>query len=241
MYNCLFLSLTCLCILPGHDAEECVTSILAKRGSVNVPKGGTLSLSCVVQHCGDDGWTGGWGLSTEGQFLLFSPTPRHHLSNVTLTTNRTRLLMDILNVNQSDYGMYQCQITWVEGYTSVGHMTHVNITAATPPTSVWKVYSRVAVYVSTCLVITLVITLVLVLGLACHRRSKVPSQPPPIPPPNPPPRSRSARKDKPPTPKPKPKIELVYAALSKGCLEQPNPNPQREAAQPTVYSSLRFS
>lgn len=112
----------------GYDAEECVTSVLAKRSSVNVPKGGTLSLSCVVQHCGDDGWTGGWGLSTEGQFLLFSPTPRHHLSKVTLTTNSTRLLMDILNVNQSDYGMYQCQITWVEGYTSVGHMTHVNIT-----------------------------------------------------------------------------------------------------------------
>lgn len=112
----------------GYDAEECVTSVLAKRSSVNVPKGGTLSLSCVVQHCGDDGWTGGWGLSTEGQFLLFSPTPRHHLSKVTLTTNSTRLLMDILNVNQSDHGLYQCQITWVEGYTSVGHMTHVNIT-----------------------------------------------------------------------------------------------------------------
>ncbi|KAK6295759.1 hypothetical protein J4Q44_G00334720 [Coregonus suidteri] len=237
MYNCLFLSITCLCILPGYDAEECVTSVFAKKRNVNVPKGGTLSLSCVVQHCGDDGWTGGWGLSTEGQFLLFSPTPRHHLSNVTLTTNRTRLLMDILNVNQSDYGMYHCQITWVEGYTSVGHMTYVNITAAIPPTSVRKVYFRVVVYVSTCLVITLV----LVLGLACHIRSKVPSQPPPIPPPKPPPRSRSVRKDKPPTPKPNPKIELVYAALSKDCLEQQNPNPQREAAQPTVYSSLRLT
>lgn len=64
---------------------------------------------------------------------------------------------------------------------------------AIPPTSVWKGYSRVVVYVSICLVITLV----LVLGLACYIRSKVPSQPPPIPPPNPPPRSRSARKDKP--------------------------------------------
>lgn len=62
---------------------------------------------------------------------------------------------------------------------------------ATPPTSVWKVYSRVVVYVSTCLVITLV------LGLAYHIRSKVPSQPPPIPPPKPPPRSQSACKDKP--------------------------------------------
>jgi hypothetical protein len=113
----------------GYDSEECVTSVLAKRGSVDVPKGGTLSLSCVVQHCGDDGWTGGWGLSTEGQFLLFSPTPRHHLSKVTLTTNSTRLIMDILNVNQSDHGMYQCQITWVKGSTSVGHMTYVNITA----------------------------------------------------------------------------------------------------------------
>ncbi|XP_021437770.2 uncharacterized protein LOC110503656 isoform X2 [Oncorhynchus mykiss] len=146
MYNCLFLSWTCLCFLPGYDSEECVTSVLAKRGSVDVPKGGTLSLSCDVQHCGNDGWTGGWGLSTEGQFLLFSHTPRHHLSKVTLTTNSTRLLMDILNVNQSDHGMYQCQITWVEGYTSVGHMTYVNITAAIPPTSVRKVYSRVVVY-----------------------------------------------------------------------------------------------
>lgn len=235
-----------------------MTSVFAKRSSVDVPKGGTLSLSCVVQHCGDDGWTGGWGLSTEGQFLLFSPTPRHHLSKVTLTTNSTRLLMNILNVNQSDHGLYQCQITWVEGSTSVGHMTYVNITAGTygpssqhylrvnqfhaknvqyvllckispqnenqsqkiltrhsqmtgrlvcmcsdfidvlylfcaaiPPTSVRKVYSRVAVYVSTCLVITLV------LGLAYHIRSKVPSQPPQITPPKPPPRSQSARKDTP--------------------------------------------
>eukprot|EP00063_Salmo_salar_P094677 XP_014069512.1 PREDICTED: uncharacterized protein LOC106612654 [Salmo salar] len=235
MYNCLFLSLTCLCILPGYDSEECVTSVFAKRSSVDVPKGGTLSLSCVVQHCGDDGWTGRWGLSTEGQFLLFSPTPRHHLSKVTLTTNSTRLLMDILNVNQSDHGLYQCQITWVEGSTSVGHMTYVNITAAIPPTSVRKVYSRVAVYVSTCLVITLV------LGLAYHIRSKVPSQPPQITPPKPPPRSQSARKDTPLTPRPKPNIELVYAALSKDCLEQRIPNPQRKPSQLTVYSSPRFS
>ncbi|XP_010892078.1 uncharacterized protein si:dkey-52l18.4 isoform X2 [Esox lucius] len=131
MYNCLFLtlSLAVLSTLQGNNAEECVTSVLAKRLSVKVPEGGSLSLSCIVQHCGNGGWTGGWGLSTGGQFLLVCPSPRHHLSNSTLTTNRTHLHMDILNVNQSDCGMYQCQITWFDGQISVGHMTSVNITA----------------------------------------------------------------------------------------------------------------
>ncbi|XP_010892077.1 uncharacterized protein si:dkey-52l18.4 isoform X1 [Esox lucius] len=237
MYNCLFLtlSLAVLSTLQGNNAEECVTSVLAKRLSVKVPEGGSLSLSCIVQHCGNGGWTGGWGLSTGGQFLLVCPSPRHHLSNSTLTTNRTHLHMDILNVNQSDCGMYQCQITWFDGQISVGHMTSVNITAAPQPgPPERKLYYRVAVYFSACLVITLALV------LACNIRPKVPSQhrlqPPPVPP-----RSQSVRMAQPAMPQPVPKTELVYAAISKDRLGQQNPNLQRQTEPPIIYSSLRFT
>ncbi|KAJ7990261.1 hypothetical protein DPEC_G00298490 [Dallia pectoralis] len=240
MYNCLFLTLSLpfLCALPGVTTKECVTSVVAKRLSVEVPQGSNLSLSCVVQHCGNGGWTGGWGLSTNGQFLLVRPSLRHHLSNFTLTTNSTHLQMDILNVNQSDCGEYQCQITWFDGQTSMGHVTSVNITARPaapppgPPGRTW--YSRMAVYFSACLVITLVLV------LACNIRPKVQSQnsqqPPPIPP-----RSQRVQAFYSATPKPKTKIELVYAALSKDRLGQQNPNSQPQTTQPIVYSSLRFT
>ncbi|XP_033486576.1 uncharacterized protein LOC117259380 isoform X2 [Epinephelus lanceolatus] len=45
--------ISCLCLLrTGLSVEECSQDVLATRETIDVPAGGSQSLSCVVQHCG---------------------------------------------------------------------------------------------------------------------------------------------------------------------------------------------
>lgn len=105
--------------------------MFAKRDTLHVPEGSSLSLSCDIQHCGDT-WTGKWTWSysdkTDKKFIENSD--RHSLTNVTLSANKTRLLLKFLSVNQSDEGFYGCMVTWGDqSLTGQGHFTYVNITA----------------------------------------------------------------------------------------------------------------
>ncbi|XP_071771239.2 uncharacterized protein LOC139924171 [Centroberyx gerrardi] len=255
MHGYLLITFSCLCILPGFYAEECGQTVLARRHTVYVPEGGSISLSCVVQHCEDNMWTGAWiwRKSSEDKLNDLKPNLRHRLSNVTLSPNQTRLFLKFLRANQSDEGSYGCKVTWGQGLSDLGHMVYVNITAAIP--SERSVLHRVLVCVGASLCFPAV------LGLARCLSSEV--KPRPLPrtlstnhrqpgasyraqprlAPQPPPRRPVPQQDNPSTrkatPKPKPNKELVYAALSQDALGQQRA--EREPAQATVYSSLSFT
>lgn len=119
-------------LLLGLCAEECQLSILAKREMYYVPEGGILSLSCVVQHCGNN-WTGAWMWenSTYDVRKPVKESERHHLTNKTISASQTKLFLNIQSVNQSDEGSYGCMVVWDTGINENGHRTHVNITAGT--------------------------------------------------------------------------------------------------------------
>lgn len=51
------------------------------------------------------------------------------MTNVTLSANQTRLILNFLSVNQSDEGSYGCSVKWAEGGTAQGNMKYVNVTA----------------------------------------------------------------------------------------------------------------
>ncbi|XP_067102775.1 uncharacterized protein si:dkey-52l18.4 [Osmerus mordax] len=241
----LFFILACPCLIQGLAEEKCHDSVLARRDSVYARQGDSLSLSCVVQHCGHSCWSGGWRRSTEGGFLMLKPTERHLFYNETLSANQTRLLITILNINQSDAGLYGCHINWDKRGSSVGHHTYVNVTEAIPGLSQRSELYRILVCVS--------ILLCTILGLT-YIMSKVKLQSHPQPPclsplqlPSPPrllPRQPIPPKTKPkPRTKPKPKlnIELVYAVLSPDSLRQNPPGSLRDPSERTVYSSLRIT
>ncbi|XP_051963705.1 uncharacterized protein si:dkey-52l18.4 isoform X4 [Xyrauchen texanus] len=149
---CSWTFLAFLCILKVCECERCL-SVRASRGSKFVPEGGSLQMSCEVEHCGVLSWTGGWTFqdmqrSTEWTFL--TPSLRIQLSNYTLTTNSTNLLVNIQNINQSDAGAYKCLISWPQHITSSGHVTYVNVTEGpllcTAESSGRKLSHRVLVY-----------------------------------------------------------------------------------------------
>ncbi|XP_039986354.1 uncharacterized protein si:dkey-52l18.4 [Xiphias gladius] len=217
MHNYLLSAISCLCILPtGLGAEECSQVVLAKRDVFYVPEGGSLSLSCVVQHCGDT-WTGNWMWrnSTDELFSTIENSARHRLTNVNLSVNETRLDLNFLRVIQLDEGSYGCTVTWGQGDTDQGHLMYVNITAAVP--SQRNLLHRVLVYAGAFL------CLPLILGLACCL-SPVPQK-----------RSTSSHKA---PPKFQQEVEVVYADISKDALRQQRAT--RESAQSTVYSSVKF-
>lgn len=119
--KCSFVSFLSVCV------GKCVHSVLAKRRVEYIPEGDTISLWCDVQHCGQNDWTGGWGITTDGQFIHLFTSRRIHLSNQSTSAVRTRLVLNIHNVNQSDSGFYQCNIKW-KNITSSGHVTQINVT-----------------------------------------------------------------------------------------------------------------
>ncbi|XP_056140113.1 uncharacterized protein si:dkey-52l18.4 [Lampris incognitus] len=257
MYGYLLIAVRFLCLLSGLHGEECSHAVLAKRDTYRVPEGDSLSLSCVVQHCGLDGWIGEWIWTQplENKSIVLQPTPRLHLFNESLSTNQTRLLMKFLNINKSDEGLYKCSVAWGQGLTASdqGHMTSVNTFSAV--TSERNVLHRVLVCVGASLCFPLF------MGLARCLSLEVKPQPVPrtlsinhsqlrnlctaeaCQAPQPPPRCPIAKKENTPqrkaTPVPKPQKELVYAALSQDALGQ-----ERAAGGPTqatIYSSVHFS
>lgn len=112
----------------GLSAEQCSQTILGRRDSKQVPEGGSLSLFCDVQHCGDT-WTGNWMWTNSTDEKLIKNSDQHSLTNVTLSANITRLLLNFLKINQSDEGSYGCKVTWSKGETGQGHFIYVNVTA----------------------------------------------------------------------------------------------------------------
>ncbi|KAF1393782.1 hypothetical protein PFLUV_G00019620 [Perca fluviatilis] len=242
----LLRTISCLCLLhTSLHAEECSQGVLAERETLYVPAGGSLSLSCVVQHCGG-AWTGNWMRTNSTNEKL---SVRHHLTNVTLSANKTQLILNFLSVKQSDEGSYGCSVKWGQGDTDQGHFKYVNVTAAVPFQR--SVLHRVLVCAGASL------CLPIILGLAHCLSSKVKPQPlprtlsiaaavyrdQPHPAPQPPPRcpipqKRSTSFHKA-VPKSRQKIEVVYADISQDALRQQGAT--REPDQSTVYSSVRFS
>ncbi|XP_037632404.1 uncharacterized protein si:dkey-52l18.4 [Sebastes umbrosus] len=243
----LLSAISCLCLLhTGFCAEECIQVVLAERETLYVPAGGSLSLSCVVQHCGG-AWTGTWMRrnSTDQKLRV-----RHHVTNVTLSDNKTELILSFQSVNQSYEGSYGCSVKWSQGDTEQGHLKYVNVTAAVP--SQRSVLHRVLVCAGAFL------CLPIILGLARCLSSEVKPQPlprtlvsthsavyrdQPQPAPQPPPRRPVPQKRSTPShkaaPKTQQKTEVVYADISQDALRQQGAT--RNPDQSIVYSSLRFS
>ncbi|XP_060754180.1 uncharacterized protein si:dkey-52l18.4 [Neoarius graeffei] len=212
---------------PQVCVSECAPAVLASRKNLYIPEGESVSLSCDVLHC-EQNWTGGWGMRQE-HFTFLTPSPRVHLSNITITHNTTRLLLNIQNLNQSDSGVYQCSIYWKET-SSQSHVAQVNVTAGSfdhfmPKPTERKLYSRFLVCAAASLCFPLA------LALACCFSSK--HQPAP---PIPPPRSRNSS-----TARVKPKAEVVYAALTLDHPQQPSTTQAKMPTTAVVYSTLNFS
>ncbi|KAK5868443.1 hypothetical protein PBY51_009457 [Eleginops maclovinus] len=236
----LLSAISCLCLLHA-GAEECTQSVLADRSTMYVAEGDSLSLSCVVQHCGGS-WTGDWMRrnSTEEKLV------RHRVTKVNLSVNQTQLILNFLNVQKSDEGSYGCSVTWAQDVTEKGHFKYVNVTAAVP--SKRSVLHRILVCSAAAL------SLPVILGLAHCLSSEVKPQPlprtrssssavnrakphpAPLLPPTPKQRSTSSHKA---IPMVRQKSEVVYADISQDLLRQQVVT--RKPEQSTVYSPLRFS
>ncbi|KAM6987726.1 uncharacterized protein LKV04_010538 [Tautogolabrus adspersus] len=249
----LLSTISCLFFLQSGLCEECSKAVLARRLTVHVTAGGSLSLSCVVKHCGDT-WKGDWmwrNSTEEKTVYVIKESVRHGLSSVMLSADETRLTLYILRVNQSDEGSYGCKVKWDEGETDQGHWTYVKITAALPLQRSVSHRVFVCAGASFCLPI--------ILGLARFMSSQVKPQPLPThdavyrnqphPTPHPPTRCLPTLKHKPvkqkcssssqrAPPKPQKNTEVVYADISQEALSQQGAT--REPAQSTVYSSLKF-
>ncbi|XP_030634398.1 uncharacterized protein LOC115815575 [Chanos chanos] len=225
VHRCLFLTfISNFFSHYGCVSENCTKAVIARRSSLSVPSGGSVSLSCDVRHCGADKWSGGWVRSEEGSHTIITASSRRVLSNITRTPSQTSLLVSFQNISQSESGSYMCEIRWPDGTNSLGHVTYVNVTYINVTEAVGsqrKVSHRILV----CFGASLCFPLALV--LACCLSDKPPQVPP---------RSYNT-----PNPLPEPQNLVVYAALAVGRPKQHNFSPKREPTQPTVYSSLQFS
>ncbi|XP_056612302.1 uncharacterized protein si:dkey-52l18.4 [Triplophysa dalaica] len=198
-------------------------SVRANRAARFVPEGGRIQMSCEVVHCGF-GWNGGWVFQDiqSTSFTLLSPSIRIQLSNNNLTVNRTVLTVHIQNINQSDAGAYKCQISWVENLSSSGHVTYVNVTAASGGSSERSLSHRLMVCLGALTGFPLVLGLLWCLT-KCH--PSTPTVPPH-------PRTSFAERVK-------TKKEVVYAEVALNETRLQN-HPPKLVIQPTIYSSLRF-
>ncbi|MED6270390.1 hypothetical protein CHARACLAT_009716 [Characodon lateralis] len=107
MYEFLLSAISCLFIFQGGVfSEECSQGVIGKRMAFFAPAGSSLSLSCVVQHCGGH-WTGYWiwENQTDSTSAAVTNSARHDVTSVTLDVNKTKLDLKIVNVVQSDEGV----------------------------------------------------------------------------------------------------------------------------------------
>ncbi|XP_047247648.1 uncharacterized protein si:dkey-52l18.4 [Girardinichthys multiradiatus] len=251
MYEFLLSAISCLFIFQGGVfSEECSQGVIGKRMALFAPAGSSLSLFCVVQHCGGQ-WTGNWiwENQTDSTSAAVTNSARHDVTSVTLDVNKTKLDLKIGNVVQSDEGSYRCNVKWSDGSSDVSHWMQVNVTKGVA-------FQRTLLHralVCTCAFLCLPV----ILGLARCLSSKVKPQPdpraevlhaaerrdsshePPQPPPRRPvPKKRTAPPQKAPqTSQQKP--ELLYADISQDALR--NQRDVRGPINPTIYSSVRFS
>ncbi|XP_016133728.1 uncharacterized protein [Sinocyclocheilus grahami] len=222
-YRCSLTFLAFLCIL--KVCELCL-SVRASRATKFVAEGGSLQLSCGVQHCGLPGWTGGWTFQEpdRARFTFLTPSERIEMSSYSSTANSTHLLLHIHNINQSDAGAYKCLITWPQNLTSSGHVTFVNVTAATVDSSVRSLSHRVLLCFGALMCFPVVLGFVWCLTRDPH---------PPLPPVPPQPCTSYASRVK-------PKKELVYAEVALNDSRRLYDHP-KQASEPTVYSSVHFN
>ncbi|PWA20453.1 hypothetical protein CCH79_00003588, partial [Gambusia affinis] len=115
--------ISCLCIFQG----ECSQGVFGKRETFFVPAGGSLSLSCVVQHCGGN-WTGNWKRENLTTSATVENSARHSFTIDPVSANRSQLHLKILSVRQSDEGLYKCNVKWRDGSHDVSHWMQVNVT-----------------------------------------------------------------------------------------------------------------
>lgn len=234
----LLSAISCLCLLhAGLCAEACVQSVLAPRETLYAPAGGSLPLSCVVQHCGRN-WTGNWFRTNSTDEKL-----RHRVTKVNLSANQTELILNFLSVSQLDEGSYGCRVEWAPGDTEQGHLKYVNVTAAVPfQRTVWH---RVLVCAGASLVLPIILGLARCLSSAVNPQPlySVVTRDQPHPAPQPLPRRPIPQKRSTPSHKAAPrsqqKTEVVYADISQHALRQQGAT--RAPDQSTVYSDLRFS
>ncbi|XP_015459623.2 uncharacterized protein si:dkey-52l18.4 isoform X1 [Astyanax mexicanus] len=223
--GCLMIVLVFSCHLQV-GVTGCVNRVVATRGTLYVPEGGSTTLQCVVEECGLKDWTGGWRRKVGEHFTPLTPSPQFHLSNYTVSANRTRLLLNIQNLSQSDSGGYNCMVQSLH-YTSQGHITYLNVTSGNhvniTESTHRKLSHRILVWIGASLCFPLA------LGLSCCLAS-IRLRPPPVPP-----RFRSSS-----TARVKPKIEVVYTSV---VLKSPRQTKSKSPAErePTVYTSLNFS
>ena len=114
--------------IPGVHADECDKTIFAKRESIHVPMGGELQLSSDVQHCGEKDWTWIWTKISNISNKSETTVSPEHLTNHTLSANKTRLVLHINNLKKSDEGSYGCKVTWKGGDSSHGNRKSVILT-----------------------------------------------------------------------------------------------------------------
>nr|XP_023701027.1 uncharacterized protein LOC111861007 isoform X1 [Paramormyrops kingsleyae] len=219
-------ALVLLCIIictPGCEADPCQPSVKGSRTTLNVTEGAKAKMQCIVEHCGEAHWSGGWGRILKS-FVVLQPTPRHELYNSTLSANITMLFLEILNTNLSDAGLYQCRVK-MSTQTMNGHVTTLHITDAVAGE---KVRSRVAVYLGVCVYILLILVLTCFPSPACrkscHPRNLPEEQPPDVTAPG------TAHL----------KGEVVYTSVLLDSGRTAARQEHQERAPPTVYSSLQF-
>lgn len=251
----LLCAIGSLCFLHlGVDAEDCYNAVLARRETYHVTVGETLSLSCIVQHCGDT-WSSKWiwKNSTDDTFITVKNTAQKRLTSVELSPNQTRLVLDFVRVTELDEGSYGCSVEWSQSKeVDQGHLMYVNVSAA----------ERILLHrificsgVSLCLPVVLVLVYCLkskvkpqplsrklnpasAQSTAMYEPPLHQSTPQPLPRKNPPQKTRTPSKKAP--CQPKQKTEVVYADISQEALQH-----QQRVKKPdqpsTVYSSLRFA
>ncbi|KAJ0063909.1 hypothetical protein NL108_013630 [Boleophthalmus pectinirostris] len=259
MYWNLLYANICLCMLfLGAAAENCFTAVLNRRATLNVVTGESLSLSCVVQHCGEKfkgKWI--WKNSTDEPFRSLQSNEYLSLKNEDLSANQTRLSLHLLTVKESNEGFYGCSVEWDSQEMEQGHLMFVNVTVAVP--SDRTVLHGILICICT------FICVIIIVGLVFRQRSKVVpfcrkfaplTSPRPTPQhsveyqaplqqstPQPPPRRHAPQKDRvisKKAPQPPQKTEVVYADISQDALlrQQQRVN---DSQQSTVYSSVRFT
>ncbi|XP_054884565.1 uncharacterized protein LOC129359164 [Poeciliopsis prolifica] len=249
MYTFILRVISCLCIFQGGVfSEECSQGVFGKRERFFVPAGGSLSLSCVVQHCG-----GNWTVNFKRENLTTSTTvensARHRFTIAPVSANQSKVNLKILNVRQSDEGLYTCNVKWSDGSHDVSHWMEVNVTKGVALER--KLSHRLLVCTGAFLCLPVILGLARCLSSEVNQqphptkevlladRHKVRSHQPPQPPPRRPvPKKRTAPPNKALSPSQQ-KPELLYADISQDALK--NQKALREPAQPTVYSSVRFS
>uniref|UniRef100_A0A3B5KUJ8 Ig-like domain-containing protein n=1 Tax=Xiphophorus couchianus TaxID=32473 RepID=A0A3B5KUJ8_9TELE len=227
MYAFTLRVISCLCIFQGGVfSEECSYGVFGKRETFLVPAGGSLSLFCVVQHCGGN-WTGNWKRQNLTTSTTVENSARHRFTIGPVSANQSKLHLKILSVRESDEGFYTWNVKWSDGSHDVSHWMQVNVTKGVAFER--KPLHRVLVCTGAFL------CLPVILGLARCLSSEVKQQPHPriesvcgvfdlveV--------SHSFISSY--------MLQLLYADISQDALR--NQKAQREPVEPTVYSTVRF-